>query len=438
VNALLGTVAALLPLAISLVSFVQLLYMDALRLRGRGGPAHEYFKETFQPKLRLDPEEGALVFSLIKQALIVLESMAMFGAFQLGQDLLWSIALEAVALTIGIVIVSVYVLPQALYQKTNAHWLSVLIPVLKVIALPARPLVWAFRLLESLAGLGGPEEAPAANGSATQEIEALIEAGADEGLIEENDRKLLQSVVALGNKSVSEVMSPRGDIVAIRHDASLEQLRALAGEQGYSRIPVYKDSIDNIIGFVHVRDIFKYGQKDGGATRVLEFLRPIRSVPETQRADEVFREMQQDNAHIAVVVDEYGNTAGLVTMEDVVEEVFGEIQDEHDQAGDIRKESDGVWILSGNVDLDLLNELVQFRPTQETESTTVGGLVTEWLGRVPRAGEAVERDGIRIEATAADERRVEAVRISRTTPPEAPVRDREGAATTEVRAESGG
>ena len=149
--------------------------------------------------------------------------------------------------------------------------------------------------------------------------------------------------------------------------------------------------------------------------------------------------MQRDNAHIAVVVDEYGNTAGLVSMEDVVEEVFGEIQDEHDQAGDISKESDGeLRALSGTVDLDLLHELVQFRPTQETESTTVGGLVTEWLGHVPQAGEVVERDGIRIEVTAADERRVEAVRISRVTVPEPSNRDREGIAAAEARAESGG
>ena len=128
--------------------------------------------------------------------------------------------------------------------------------------------------------------------------------------------------------------------------------------------------------------------------------------------------MQQDSAHIAVVVDEYGNTAGLVTMEDVVEEVFGEIQDEHDQPGDVKQESQGVWILSGNVDLDLLNELVQFRPSQQTDATTIGGLVTEWLGHVPQPGEVVERDGIRLEVTAADDRRVEAVRLCKIKPPE--------------------
>jgi CBS domain containing-hemolysin-like protein len=390
--------------------------MEALRLRGRGVTAHEYFKDTLHGKLGFDNEDGALIFSMLKHTLLAIEAMAILGAVHQGQSLVWSLVLESAVIAVGVVLASVYLLPQALYHKTNAHWLSLLVPLLKVVALPARPIAGLFRLLESLAGLGQPEEPPPANGSATQEIEALIEAGADEGLIEENDRKMLQSVVALGSKTVREVMTPRGDIVAIRRDASLEELRALASEQGYSRIPVFKDSIDNIIGFVHVRDTLKFGQND--TTRVFEFLRPIRKVPETQPADEVFREMQRDNAHIAVVVDEWGNTAGLVTMEDVVEEVFGEIQDEHDQPGDVTKESDGVWILSGNIDVDLLDDLVEFRPAPGTESTTVGGLVTEWLGHVPQPPEVVERDGIRIEVTAADERRVESVRISRLKPPE--------------------
>ena len=171
----------------------------------------------------------------------------------------------------------------------------------------------------------------------------------------------------------------------------LKNSGVLAGDQGYSRIPVYKDSIDNIIGFVHFRDIVKYAYDDGASKPVSDFMRPIRRVPETKPVQDLFRELQRDSAHIAVVMDEYGNTAGLVTMEDVVEEVFGEIHDEHDQPGDVRQEAEGVWILSGNVDLDLLNELVQFRPPQETESTTVGGLVTEWLGHVPRVHEVAEK-----------------------------------------------
>ena len=119
---------------------------------------------------------------------------------------------------------------------------------------------------------------------------------------------------------------------------------------------------------------------------------------------------------MAIVVDEYGDTAGLATMEDVMEEVFGEIQDEYDPVADVKQETEGVYIVAGNVDLDRLHDLLEFRPDEETESTTVGGLVTEWLGHVPQVGEAVERDGIRIEVTAGDERHVEQVRVSRSGP----------------------
>ncbi|MCW5983376.1 MAG: HlyC/CorC family transporter [Bryobacteraceae bacterium] len=414
---LLGIVAAVLPLGIALASLVQLLYIEGLRLRTRGLPAYDYFKETLQGKLGFDVEDGALIFSLVKQTLLVVEAAAILGALEAGQALTWGAFAEAAFLSASVMIGAVYVAPQALYHKTDGRWLSLLVPLLKVMALPARPVVWLFRLMESLAGLGEAPRAEPANGNSTQEIEALIDAGAGEGLIEESDRRMLQSVMALSSKSVGEVMTPRGDVVAIPHDASLEQLRVLAGEQGYSRIPVYQDSIDNILGFVHVRDILKYANDESAARPVSEFMRPIRSAPESKPVHDLFREMQQDGAHMAVVVDEYGNTAGLVTMEDVVEEVFGEIQDEHDQPGDVRQEAEGVWILSGNVDLDLLNELVGFRPPHETESTTVGGLVTEWLGHVPLAGETAEKDGIRIEVTAADERRVEEVRISKAQPP---------------------
>jgi CBS domain containing-hemolysin-like protein len=161
-------------------------------------------------------------------------------------------------------------------------------------------------------------------------------------------------------------------------------------------------------------------------------MRPIRVVPEQKKVTDLLREMQQDGAHMAVVVDEYGGTAGLATMEDLVEEIFGEIRDEHEPASDISREKDGSWTVSGSFDLDHLEDLVGFRPEQPIESTTVGGLAAEWLGRVPRAGESVERDGIRLDVIAADDRRVERLRVSRAdtepeTEPERPSEERPNA-----------
>jgi len=145
-------------------------------------------------------------------------------------------------------------------------------------------------------------------------------------------------------------------------------------------------------------------------------VRPMEGVPQSKLAPELLREMQKASTHMVYVVDEYGNCAGLVTMEDLVEEIFGEIRDEYEPAHDIAQEPDGSITVAGSFDLDHLYELFDFRPDQELESTTVGGLVTEWLGEVPKAGATVERDGLRVTVLAADERRVERVRISRLDP----------------------
>jgi CBS domain containing-hemolysin-like protein len=142
-------------------------------------------------------------------------------------------------------------------------------------------------------------------------------------------------------------------------------------------------------------------------------------VPETKPVSDLLRDMQRDGSHIVIVVDEYGNTAGLATMEDLVEEILGEIRDEHEPGRDVRQESETVYIAPGSLDLDRLHDLLEFRPEEDTESTTVGGLVTEWLGHVPQPGESIERDGIRIDVLASDERRVHEVRISRGPTPSA-------------------
>jgi CBS domain containing-hemolysin-like protein len=208
-------------------------------------------------------------------------------------------------------------------------------------------------------------------------------------------------------------MTPRPNIVGIESSSSLEDLRELAIHEQYSRIPVFENSIDQITGFVHVRDMFELSEEDRKRRKVLELMRPIRYVPETKPVNDLLREMQQDGAHMVIVIDEYGNTAGLATMEDLVEEILGEIHDEHEPERDVQEEPEGRYVVAGSLDLDRLHDLLGFRPQDETESTTVGGLVTEWLGRVPRAGEVVEREGLRIEVLDGNDLRVNQVRISK-------------------------
>src|SRR5947209_19100056 len=143
-------------------------------------------------------------------------------------------------------------------------------------------------------------------------------------------------------------------------------------------------------GFIHVRDVFELDDKSRATKKVRDIVRPIRAVPETKPVNDLLKEMQEEGGHMAVVVDEYGSTAGIVTLEDMVEEIVGEIHDEHEPERDFRQEPDGSYVVSGSFDISRLEDLVEFRPPQETESTTVGGLVTEWLGHVPAVGEEID------------------------------------------------
>jgi putative hemolysin len=404
---------ALTCLLLALVSFVQLLYLEALRLRARERPALERFKESLAGRLGMDLERGALSYSLIKHAALVLTGALSAALALAGEGRSAKAAAGALLGGWSAMLAAAYVTPHLLYRRTDASWLVPLVPLLRGLALAVRPLAATFEFFESLFELSrAPAEAPEGPRPA-DDIEVLLEAGTEEGLIEESDHELIQSVVAFGDKTVREVMTPRPNIVAIQADRSLEELRELVINEQYSRIPVYQDSIDDILGFVHVRDMFELEQAERRRRKVRELVRPVRYVPETKPVSAVLREMQQDRAHMAVVIDEYGNTAGLVTLEDLVEEIFGEIRDEHEPGLDVTPDGQGGYTVSGNLDLDRLEELLGFRAQPRPESTTVGGLVTEWLGRVPAPGERVQRNGILIEVLAGSELRVEQVRVSR-------------------------
>lgn len=404
-------VAALL----CILTVFQTMYTESLRLRGRALPTLEFFKETLEDRIGLEPRHGVLVISLIKHTLLMLLGILLV-AMGLGSPLGWQTLLEAAVFGWLTMLLSTYVLAPLLYRKTTGRWLLPLAPVLKLSALIVRPLTAVLGFFQSLIELAEAETVRVEAPSSTNDIEALITAGEEEGIIEDVDRKLIESVVAFGDKTVREVMTPRPKIVGIEAGKSLENLRELVIHVQYSRIPVYEQTIDHIIGFVHVRDMFELDPADRKGRLVKELARLIRFIPETKPVNDLLREMQTDGAHMAIVIDEYGNTAGLATMEDMVEEIVGEIHDEHEPERDFRREPEGSFVVSGSLDLDRLRDLLGFRPHAETESTTIGGLVTEWLGRVPHVGELVEREGIRIEVLAGDELKVEQVRVSKAEP----------------------
>ena len=399
-------VLVIIPL-LGLVTFVQVLYLESIRLRPRDLPSIKLFKESLEDRICLHTEQGAEAFSLVKHTLLILLGIVFYAWFS---DNLW----EAIAAALAVMVTICFALPQLLYRRTSGRWLLPLAPALRLIALVARPVVAMLTFFQRLVDLTDDTAAKAEEPTPAENIEALISAGTEEGLIEEEDRELIQSVVEFGDKVVREVMTARPNIVAISAESTLEELRQIVITEQYSRIPVYEQSIDGVIGFVHVRDMFELEEEERGKRTVRELVRPIMLVPETKPVNDLMRQMQQENTHMVIVVDEYGNTAGLATMEDLLEVIIGEIRDEHEPESDIKEDGTGGYIVSGNFDLSRVGDLIQdFRREEDIESTTIGGLVSEWLGHVPKTGEFVDRDGIRIEVLASDELRVTQVRLSK-------------------------
>jgi len=409
---LLTLIAMAVALLVTMVTCIQLLYLENLRVRTKELPALQFFREQLEPGIGLETERGALTFSLLKHI-----GLGFLGclivAITAQNSPLWEALAGAFLLTGLVTVLGAHIIPQVVYRKTTGQGLAVLVPVFRVLSLVARPLTWGVEFLQSLFDLG--RSAPGEETPAEEHIDALISAGEEEGIIEKGDRELIQSVVAFGDKTVREVLTPRPNVVAISQDATLDQLRELAITEQYSRLPAYDGDIDSITGFVHVRDMFELDEEERKKRKVRDILRPIRLVPETKPVNDLLREMQEEGVHMAAVVDEYGSTAGIVTMEDMVEEIVGEIHDEHEPERDFREEPDGSYVVSGSFDVGRLADLMEFRPKEATESTTVGGLITEWLGHVPAVGEGADRDGIQITVLAANNLRVEQVRVAKAT-----------------------
>ena len=230
---------------------------------------------------------------------------------------------------------------------------------------------------------------------------------------EREERRLLQSVVEFGDTVVREVMTPRPDIVAVKSSASLAELRGLFAEQQYSRIPVYKENLDEILGFVFVKDLVTLPETAPDDQVIERLMRPAYVVPETKRVAELLKELQRQQLQSAIVHDEYGGTAGLVTIEDLLEEIVGEIRDEYDvELEPIVSEGDGSFVFAGTVGVDDLSECLDI-DIERQGFETVGGFLLSRLGRVPRVGERLTVDGMRVEILEGERRRVTRVRMHR-------------------------
>ena len=283
-------------------------------------------------------------------------------------------------------------------------------PVLVSLIYLCMPLTLVLGFLQSVVSLTR-EHADEEPEHPSEAVDALIEAGQDEGILEESDRELIHSVIEFGDKMVREVMTPRPDIVAVPAETTIAELTDLLREQSYSRIPVYDGDLDHIVGIIFSHDVLQVPDTEAHTRTVRELMsKDVYLVPETKRGSELLREMQRENVRMAIVIDEYGGVAGVVTIEDLVEEIVGEMRDE-DEARDVVREKDHSYIVPGGMDVDRLDDLFDIR-RGDWEATTIGGLVTEFAGRIPSPGEVIEHEGLRFEVLQSTQRRVERVRVS--------------------------
>lgn len=247
-----------------------------------------------------------------------------------------------------------------------------------------------------------------------EELKSMVDAGHEGGVLEGDERQMIYSIFELGDTLVREIMLPRIYINALDISTPLQEAVDVLIQSGHSRMPVYQESVDNILGLLYAKDLLKVWRKGDQIESLRSLLRPATFVPEAKKVDELLEEMQTGHVHMAMVVDEYGGIAGLVTLEDIFEEIVGEIQDEYDQSEEAPyiQEGEGEYVFLGRVDLKDFNEVMGSQlPTEETES--LGGFIYEQVGRVPTSGESLQVGDINLTIEQVTGRRIRKVRAKK-------------------------
>ena len=325
-----------------------------------------------------------------------------------------AVIVTVAALTLFAVLFGFFV-PRALGARYAQPMLLVLVWPIQLITWLTRPLVEVLFFLTRAITLPFGAHPLAGTLVSEEEIKALVETGEEQGVLEETERDMIRSIFDLGDKEVHELMVPRTEIVAVDVSTPAEDLLERVVLVGHSRIPIYEGSADQIIGVLYVKDVFRRIARGKGSPPLRELLRPAHFVPETKKVDELLREMQQQKNHMAIVVDEYGGTAGLVTLADIVEESVGEIREEYDVGQElVVPVSEREAVVDGRAPFEDVREtfaLDDLDPSADYD--TVGGFIVHALGRFPKAGEEVRRSGVRFVVETVEGRRIRRVRVVR-------------------------
>lgn len=321
------------------------------------------------------------------------------------QSIFWPFWLFLISFTIYLIFFDI--LPRFLNSLNKKKILGMFLPSYNLPYIFSKPFLF-------LAKTRTPEkdEEPI-HETSEEEIQAFIDEAKEEGIIEKEEGLLLKSVVEFGDTVVREIMTPRVDMICLSKDATIKKLRDLVIKDKHSRIPVYKDTIDNIEGIIIAKDLLKYSGDIHKKDPIEPLIRPVYFVPESMKVAELLKEFQKRKQKLAIVVDEHGGVSGLVTMEDLVEEIVGEIQDEYDKDEvQITKMGPSDYVASGNAEVEEIEELFDLDLVEE-DYITVSGLITHNLGRLPQQGEQFQIKGLSLEILDVDQKRIKKLRIKK-------------------------
>ncbi|MDO8506242.1 MAG: hemolysin family protein [Candidatus Limnocylindria bacterium] len=394
--------------------------IEELAMRGRRGQrAGTMGRRSAHYLAAIQVSEFLIVFTYAGiAAAFIAPRLSALLAFFLGIDTTIFSDVGAVAVTVAVlslvaVLLGLFV-PRAIAARHAQGVLLVLVWPLEVITWITRPLVSVLFFLTQILvkPFGGNPQAGTL--VTEEEIRALVETGQAQGVLEPKEREMISSIFELGDKEVREVMIPRTDIVAIDVDTPSSQVLDQITRVGHSRLPLYEGSADDIIGVVYVKDLFRRLARGEREIDLRKLLRPAHFVPETKKADDLLREMQRNKVHLAIVVDEYGGTAGLVTIEDLVEEIVGEIRDEYDVEQElVLPVSENEAVMDARVPFEDVREMFEVDVDRSEDYATLGGFITNRLGRFPRAGESVDAAGVRFTVETVEGKRIRRVRVMR-------------------------
>jgi CBS domain containing-hemolysin-like protein len=418
----------LLLMVLTLSSYADRVYSEMGKFLAREYQENlDAWTERIEPRFGLSRDSVALSASILRQGSLALLALIL-GVHRAHVGGGWPAYAETVVELALIIIVFDRMLPQVLFARTRGDWVSNARIPLQVLFYLILPLTLTLGLLESIVSLAEPDDKEEED-HPDEGVDALLEAGEEEGILEESDRALVRSVVEFGDMVVREVMTPRPEMFTVPESMTLAEFTAALNENAFSRVPVYRDTVDEITGIAFAHDLLQITDVDANTRTVREMQRPAAFVPEPKKVNELLREMQSEKQHMRIVIDEYGAVAGLVTIEDLIEAIVGNIEDEHDEDVEVLDQEDGSWIVPGSMDVAKLRDLLQkdadederepLRLRTDLEASTVGGLVSELAGHIPHPGEVIEEDGLRLEVVNATSRLVKRVRVS-LLPPEDP------------------